>query len=877
MSRAMKRYPIAVIVALILLLAGWLRFYQLLDYPAGFFCDEASIGYNAFTILQSGRDEHGARFPLYFRAFGEYKNPVYIYCTVPFVGLFGLDEFSTRFSAALFGVLTVLFTFFLFREMFSTREGVLAALLAAICGWHIHFSRIAFELISLPCLFTLGLFLLYRGTVRRSAWLFPGAFFMGLSLYTYGTAKIFVPLFLLGYVLLFVKYLWSKKLATLLAICIFAGTAYPVARYSLKYPERARSRFKQISIFNGKRPAGENARLIWENYKKHFSYRFLFTEGDPVKRHSVSGFGELYRADIPFYILGLLVLLLGRRREGILLLWWLALFPLAASITKEVPSATRSIVAIPLLPGIAAVGLALVFRQLLAHRRLVLKMLGCAVVAAYGYYLTMEFGAYMRNYYTGYPRYSAEGIYGFQYGYRDMLNYMQSQRGEYDKLIVTSRFSNRPDILIKFYTADPSDYLEGRKPLCRPSVFRADEYGRYSMKDRNLYALRPEELDYFIDYEIKKDIREPRGGRPFVVAHVKKRKEYIRDWLLLGLFDNRNGSGEMKDYIDIGSISRDKSYEGKYGRVRWRKGRRDFVRTDLNRFFGGMDREHPGNPEDVCAYAVTYIYVPTRRKGLIEISASHESGLLWLNRRRLTRGVVSLHESPRKFKVTLEKGLNELLIKLCERVGGWFFSVRITDVEGNEFNDIKVSSDMQRYEKQLSESRPGEVEVEDEIEVALVPPARELPRPSGALSIKGHGPGLVAEYFYGIGLSGEPELVKVESTVDFDYPMGREEEKPLLSPFSARWTGNIAVPRNGVYRFAIESDDGSRLYIDDRLVVDNWGEHGKEYRSGEIKLLKGVCRIMVEYFDAKWASSLRLLWKPPDEGEGVVPEEALSH
>ncbi|MDD5557596.1 MAG: glycosyltransferase family 39 protein, partial [bacterium] len=148
MTGTRRAGALAAILILVLLLAAALRLAGLRDFPQGFFCDEASIGYNAWTVSRTGRDEHGERFPLFFRAFGEYKNPVYIYCAVPAVALLGLDEFSTRLPAALFGILTVWFTFLLFRELFTPREGVLAALMLAVSAWHIHFSRIAFELIS---------------------------------------------------------------------------------------------------------------------------------------------------------------------------------------------------------------------------------------------------------------------------------------------------------------------------------------------------------------------------------------------------------------------------------------------------------------------------------------------------------------------------------------------------------------------------------------------------------------------------------------------------------------------------------------------------------------------------------------------------------
>ena len=67
-----KTFPVLSFL-FILTLATFLRLYRLKDNPAGFFCDEASIGYNAYSILTTGKDEWGQPWPLFFRAFGEYK------------------------------------------------------------------------------------------------------------------------------------------------------------------------------------------------------------------------------------------------------------------------------------------------------------------------------------------------------------------------------------------------------------------------------------------------------------------------------------------------------------------------------------------------------------------------------------------------------------------------------------------------------------------------------------------------------------------------------------------------------------------------------------------------------------------------------------
>src|SRR3989344_2937504 len=102
----------------ILILAALLRLYRITEVPPGVNRDEASIGYTAYSLLQTGKDEYGRSFPLSFESFGDWKLPLYIYTTVPFVKLFGLNELAVRFPSVLAGTLTVLLTYFLVMELF---------------------------------------------------------------------------------------------------------------------------------------------------------------------------------------------------------------------------------------------------------------------------------------------------------------------------------------------------------------------------------------------------------------------------------------------------------------------------------------------------------------------------------------------------------------------------------------------------------------------------------------------------------------------------------------------------------------------------------------------------------------------------------------
>src|SRR3990167_8016256 len=97
------RYLKIILFLAVLILSIFLRFYNLDNIPAGFNTDEASLGYDAYSILLTGKDQYGKAFPIFLRSFGAYQSPLYAYLTTLPVFLLGLSIFSVRFLSALFG------------------------------------------------------------------------------------------------------------------------------------------------------------------------------------------------------------------------------------------------------------------------------------------------------------------------------------------------------------------------------------------------------------------------------------------------------------------------------------------------------------------------------------------------------------------------------------------------------------------------------------------------------------------------------------------------------------------------------------------------------------------------------------------------------
>jgi len=97
----------------IFLLGFLLRVVAIDKYPIGFNADEASHGYDAYSLLRTGKDQWGKTFPLVFKSFGDYKSPVYTYLTLPSVAAFDLNKFAVRLPNAIIGTLAIVATWLL--------------------------------------------------------------------------------------------------------------------------------------------------------------------------------------------------------------------------------------------------------------------------------------------------------------------------------------------------------------------------------------------------------------------------------------------------------------------------------------------------------------------------------------------------------------------------------------------------------------------------------------------------------------------------------------------------------------------------------------------------------------------------------------------
>lgn len=483
--------PIALVVG-ILAAAFALRVWGLGTLPDGLFRDEAARGYDAYSLLKTGRGAFGdGPMPMLFQQhFGlAWVEGLYNYLTVPWVAIFGLTVFATRLTAALAGTATVGATYLLGTEWHGRAAGLVAAALAALSPWHLVFSRIAFRGILLPLATTLGLYLAYSGLRRASGWrlIASGAAF-GLALHTYSVSRLFIPLALLVVLLSqrrrIVELLRTDPRARrriVAGVVVFIAMAAPI--YYLSFFGPANARFRLISVFSEPHPV----RLAASNYLRHISADFLFLEGDANPRHGVPDFGQMLVVLAPLVWLAAFLAAFGRiarpRRAAALFL--AGCLPPALT-TDGIPHALRAIGAFPFLEIATAVAIVWLVRRAWQARRALGRLAGGALAAAIlcnaAFFLTAYFGPYR-----------AVSRPAFDYGMQEAIAYTETDCAETPLVVLSDRIPLGYIFPLFFARLDPRPF-QAERSLGRYIAGEARQARLMIQPEAAVYIVTPPEL-----------------------------------------------------------------------------------------------------------------------------------------------------------------------------------------------------------------------------------------------------------------------------------------------------------------------------------------------------------------------------------------------
>ena len=519
----------------IVILASILRLWQLGNTPPSPDWDEVALGYNAYSIIHTGKDEFGKFLPVVLRSFDDYKPALYAYLTIPSILLFGLNTFAVRLPSAVFGIISVIAVFFLIREIFERYKykdilSLLVSFLLAISPWSIQFSRVAFEA-QVGAALNLLMVLFFVGGLKKPWLLCLSAFFAGLGIYAYQSEKVFTPLLAMALMLIFRKELFalSKKYvfsAFILGIIIVmpmffyilnnreallrvTGTSIfsyqtEILSDTIKKLERDRANNDYLGLIL------DNRRLVYaknivSGYISHFSPNWLFITGD-ISRHHAPNMGLLYLFEFPFILLGIYFLIFGNfdKKTKLAVFAWFLIAPIPASITTGVPHAVRTLNFLPTFQVFTAIGILFAVQKISNVPAKGWSASGgkYLIFLFSFFFLIFNFSYYLNQYFVQQNYYNSQD---WQYGYKQAVDEVKLLQNKYKEIVISDKQPmDKSYMFFAFYLMYPPDKYQ-KESIDQSGGFAAHRYfGKYtfrpidwpkdSLRRNVLYIGNPDEI-----------------------------------------------------------------------------------------------------------------------------------------------------------------------------------------------------------------------------------------------------------------------------------------------------------------------------------------------------------------------------------------------
>jgi 4-amino-4-deoxy-L-arabinose transferase-like glycosyltransferase len=541
-------------LTIIILLAGFLRIWNLNHAPYGFNADEAAFGYNAYSLIETGKDEHGQFFPVNFKSFADYKPGVFVYLVLPFVKVLGLNVWAVRLPAALLGTLAVLVLMLLVRDLFGEKKiinplSLLSGFFLAVSPWHLHFGRGGWEAGVATVFVLIGVWFFVKALRYRFYFVLPSVLFFILSIYAYHTTRLITPLMILGLILLYRQKIFQKANLKWILISLIGGFLILIPFIIDFLGPAGLSRFAGVGIFSDTGPfwwvnelRGQHSdhwalsvRLLhnrvvayglvfFKNWLSHFNGNFLFISGDLIQRSKVPETGQMYFFDIPFVLFGFYFLFLKRPQNWKLVIFWLLLAPVAAAMTFQSPSALRAnnmVIPMVIISAYGAINIFEWFAKKAKLLRIIFYFLLLIIVP-------WNIGRYLHQYYVHYPK---DYPFAWEYGFEPVVGYIKGIEGKYDNIYVTEKL-DQPYVMFLFYLKYPPAVFQKEVVLTPRDKFNYStvrNFGKYHFQTIDWEKLKnkPKSLVVGVEGEIPanakilKKIYFSNGGLAWQIAETE--------------------------------------------------------------------------------------------------------------------------------------------------------------------------------------------------------------------------------------------------------------------------------------------------------------------------------------------------------------------
>lgn len=507
----------------IIILAFFLRSYRFNDVPLSLNRDEVGLGYDAYSLLKTGRDQFNIPLPITLRSSDDYKPAVYTYLDIPSLAIFDLDSVGVRLPSVMFGVFAIFGVYVLTQRLFNhTKISLLSALLLAISPWHIQFSRTAFEAnISLFFLILGVYFFLLMGKSKSFVFAFLSSTFFGLGLFTYHAARFIIPAIILFLLFVHWRDILEKRKNVFFFMFLFG--LYFLFILPILFSSEAQIRLRTLSIFNQSDYAQETEKLrridvlsqdgqfgkvfhnqmstrlsidslkFSTNYIRHLEPQTILfgtddiTEGGRASRiqsHHAPDMGVVYPWEILFFGVGFILVFRYSRPLLFLLPFWFIVGFIPAAITWDIPSYVRAILVLPSIQIIAS--LAIFSITAFLQRRLQSGQIFFSLLVACWCMFTLSY--FLHQYFI---HLNIENAQAWKYGRRETFLETEKLKDHYKKIVVSTSLDD-PHLFFLFHLKiDPKAYLSSGGTVKGGWTATENHYQKYEfhpIPDQNTFS-----------------------------------------------------------------------------------------------------------------------------------------------------------------------------------------------------------------------------------------------------------------------------------------------------------------------------------------------------------------------------------------------------
>lgn len=460
------------LLILIVVLGALMRFVDISLAPPSLNWDEAALGYNAFSVLSTGKDEYGERFPLITRSFDDYKSMLPAYPMMISISLFGLNEFGVRAATAFWGSLTIILMYALSKKLTSKRSvALLASLFYAIEPWAVHLNRVYHEATFGLFFYLAMVYLLLLSLEKRR--LIIAAIICGfLALFSYHTYKVLVPLTVVGFSIFFKRefYLIPKKIKYISIVILIFGCGIFIHQIIFS---NTLARGESASILRVLKP-DNFVTQISGRYLGYFSPPNLFVREPREPASVVPGNSMFYPFEIVFWLVGL-VFIFSKAKQNKVIIMLILVAPLTASFTWNWFQPARVMSLFSFYSIVVALGVTIIWK----HSKLFFKVLFLTLLIP----LLIMSSVYLFdsiNY-----QIAARDYGSWQPGFRESMPTVYAKSSEYMNVVIDTPHA-QPYIFVLFYTKYPaSQYLSELDLQKIGNPRKVYDFGKYVFKGVN--------------------------------------------------------------------------------------------------------------------------------------------------------------------------------------------------------------------------------------------------------------------------------------------------------------------------------------------------------------------------------------------------------